>query len=260
MVELNPGLLQRSPMVSRWRAAAIHLCASAAIAAIVVWTMLKIWYPSPFFEALGGTRLIALIVGVDVVLGPLITLIVFDVKKKSLRFDLAVVVLLQLAALGYGVHIAFQARPVYLLFVKDRFEIVTANQLEPEQLAKVTRPEFKTVPFSGPWTAAADLPTDPKELLMLQMLAISARADVQLFPQYFVPYFERNGLVLSKGRSLDRFEAEVPKSRSVIEKALVEAGRKPAEVLVLPLYIKERNLAVIVGADVANVIDVVLVD
>lgn len=246
--------------MSRWKASAVHLSASAVIAAAVVWTMLEIWYPSPFFEALGGTRLIALIVGVDVVLGPLFTLIVFDVKKKSLRFDLAVIVVLQLAALTYGVYVAFQARPVYLLFVKDRFELVVANQLEPEQLAKATRPEFKTVPFSGPWTAAADLPTDPKELLMLQMLAISAQADVQLFPQYFVPYFERNKLVLNKGRTLAVFALEMPQSKPVIEKALAAAGKKPGDVLVLPLYIKEHNLAVIVGADVANVIDVVMVN
>ena len=144
--------------------------------------------------------------------------------------------------------------------MKDRFEIVTANQLEPEQLAKATRPEFRSVPFSGPWTAAADLPTDPKELALLQMLAISARADVLLFPQYFVPYFDRRALVISNGKSLERFAAELPQSRPVIEKALADAGRKPAEVLILPLYIKDRNLAVIVGADVANVIDVVMID
>jgi len=246
--------------ISRWKAAAIHLCASAAIAATVVWTMLHVFYPSPFFEALGGARLIGLIVGVDVVLGPLITLIVFDVRKKSLKFDLATVVVLQLAALVYGVHIAFQARPAYLLFVKDRFELVTANQLEPEQLAKATRPEFKNVPFSGPRTAAADLPSDPKELALLQMLAISARVDVQLFPQYFVPYVDRRGLVLSKGKSPERFVAELPRSGPVIQKALAEAGRKPAEVLVLPLYIKDRSLAVIVGTEAANVIDVVMLD
>lgn len=245
---------------SRWKAATIHLSASAVIAAAVVWAILEIWYPSPFFEALGGARLITLIVGVDVVLGPLITLIVFDVKKKSLKFDLATIVLLQLAALAYGVHIAFQARPVYLLFVKDRFELVVANQLEPEQLAKATRPEFKTVPFSGPRPAAADLPTDPKELELLQMLAIAAHIDVQQFPQYFVPYIERKGLILAKGRSLARFAAEVPKSKAVIEQALKAAGKKPEDVLLLPLYIKDRNLAVIVGADVANVIDVVLID
>jgi hypothetical protein len=245
---------------SRWKAAAIHLSASAVIAAAVIWAMLKIWYPSPFFEALGGARLIALIVGVDVVLGPLITLIVFDVRKKSLKYDLATIVVLQLAALAYGVHIAFEARPVYLLFVKDRFELVAANQLEPEQLAKVTRPEFKTVPFSGPWTAAADLPTDPKELMLLQILAVSARVDVQSFPQYFVPYYERSRLILAKGRTPARFTAETPRAKPVIEQALRAAGKKPEDVLLLPLYVKDRSLAVIVSANAADVIDVVLID
>jgi len=248
--------------IFRWRAAAIHLCASAATAAVVVWTVLRIWYPSPYFEALDGRRLIALIVGVHVILGPLATLIVFDAKKKKslLKFDLAAIVVLQFAALAYGVDIAYQARPAYLLFVKDRFEIVTANQLEPEQLAKASRPEFATVPFSGPITAAADLPTDPAELDLLQRVAISTGADVQLFPQYFVPYIEREKLVLSKGKSLELFAAELPQSKPAIEKALTAAGRKPAEVLILPLYIKARDLAVIVGADVANVIAVVMID
>jgi hypothetical protein len=222
--------------------------------------MLRVWYPSPFFEALGGRRLIELIVGVDVVLGPLITFVVFDTKKKSLKFDLATVVVLQVAALAYGVHIAFQARPAYLLFVKDRFEIVTANQLEPEQLAKARRPEFKSVPFSGPVPAAAELPTDPKELESLQMFAVATGVDVQVFPQYFVPYAEQSKTVLVKGKSPEMFAAESPKSRLAIEKSLSEAGRKPAEVLILPLYIKKRDLAVIVDAGAAEVIAVVLID
>ena len=53
--------------------------------------MLAVWYPQPYFAAMGGATLILLLIGVDVVIGPLITLIVFDPKKKSLRFDLAVI-------------------------------------------------------------------------------------------------------------------------------------------------------------------------
>ena len=243
---------------TRWKAAAIHLSASAVIAAAVVWAILKIWFPNPFFEALGGERLIALIVGVDVVLGPLVTLIVFDTRKKSLKYDIATIIVMQLAALTYGVHIAYQARPVYLLFVKDRFELVTANQLEPEQLAKVTRPEFKSVPFYGVWTAAAGLPTGPKELELLQLLAVQARIDLQFFPQYFVPYFERRGLILGKSRTLAQFTAEFPQSKSIIERSLAAAGKTSQQVLLLPLFVKGSSLAVIVGADAANVIDVVL--
>lgn len=246
--------------MSRWHAAAIHVCASAIVAAVVIWLVLRIWYPSPFFDALGGRRLIELIVGVDVVLGPLVTLIVFDAAKKSLKFDLAAIVVLQCAALAYGVHIAYQARPAYLLFVKDRFEIVAANQLEPEQLAKASRPEFKTVPFSGPVVAAADLPTDPKALELLQMLAVTIGADVQLFPQYYVSYQDRARLILVKGKTLQQFAAQLPQSAPAIEKALLDAGRKPGDILLLPLYIKQHNLAVIVDAQSADVIRTVLID
>jgi hypothetical protein len=62
--------------------------------------MLAVWYPQHYFAAMGGTTLILLLIGVDVVIGPLITLIVFDPKKKSLRFDLAVIAVLQLGALS----------------------------------------------------------------------------------------------------------------------------------------------------------------
>ena len=63
-----------------------------------------IWYPYPYREISGGRELFLLVITVDVILGPLITLAVFNRKKprSELRRDLAIVALLQLGALGYG--------------------------------------------------------------------------------------------------------------------------------------------------------------
>ena len=77
--------------LNRWKAATLHLGISAAIAATVVALMLALWYPKPYFEAMGGDTLIMILIGVDVVIGPLITLVIFDPKKKKLKFDLAVI-------------------------------------------------------------------------------------------------------------------------------------------------------------------------
>ena len=110
--------------LNRWKAAAIHLGLTALIAATVVIVMLMLWYPRPYFDAMGGRELLTIIVGVDVTIGPLLTLIVFDLKKKSLKFDLAVIVVLQVAALAYGAWVTFEARPAYVVFVKDRFQVV----------------------------------------------------------------------------------------------------------------------------------------
>ena len=101
----RPGLTVRRmtlTALNRWQASALHLALSAAIAVLVVTLMLLVWYPQQYFTAMGGDTLILILIGVDVVVGPLITLIIFDPKKKGLRFDLAVIAALQLAALAYG--------------------------------------------------------------------------------------------------------------------------------------------------------------
>ena len=98
---------------------------------------------------MGGATLILLLIGVDVVIGPLITLIIFDPKKKSLRFDLAVIAVLQLGALLYGCSVMFNARPVYNVFVVDRFEVVAANAIDEESREKAA-PEFRSLPLTGP--------------------------------------------------------------------------------------------------------------
>jgi len=67
---------------TRWQAAQIHLGISAMIAALVVWIMLYLWYPEPYFRVSGGQTLLLLLIGVDVVIGPLLTLIVFDPRKR----------------------------------------------------------------------------------------------------------------------------------------------------------------------------------
>ena len=93
--------------LNRWKAALIHLGISAAIGVGVVALMLFVWYSRPYFTAMGGDTLILLLIGVDVVIGPLITLTIFDPKKKGLRFDLSVIAAVQLAALAYGAQGCF---------------------------------------------------------------------------------------------------------------------------------------------------------
>src|SRR5512137_2835497 len=115
--------------LNRWKAASIHFGISVVIATALFAAMLLVWYPHPYFHAAGGQKLLLLLIGVDVVIGPLLTLIVFDPRKKNLKMDLAVIVALQLAALVYGATIMFNARPVFVAFAGDRFELVEANAI-----------------------------------------------------------------------------------------------------------------------------------
>ena len=117
--------------MSRWKAAAIHLSISAAIGLVVGALLLLVWYPPPYFHAAGADQLVLLLVGVDLVLGPLLTLILFRSGKKGLKFDLAMIAVLQTTALVYGLSVVLQSRPVFLVSAVDRFVLVSASEIDP---------------------------------------------------------------------------------------------------------------------------------
>lgn len=85
--------------MSRFKAFSIHFAISFAIFLILLYFILFQWYPQPLFSTDGGWRIIRIIVGVDLVLGPLLTLIVFKAGKPGLKFDLTIIAFLQITAL-----------------------------------------------------------------------------------------------------------------------------------------------------------------
>jgi len=247
------------PAISRFKAATIHLALSAAIAATTLAVMLTLWYPPPLFQAMGGTELAILIIGIDVAIGPLITVIIFDTKKKELLFDLAVIAALQLAALVYGIYAMHAGRPVFAVFVEDRFIIVSAAELEAEAVAKAQRPEFRTLSLTGPRWVAADMPTDPQEvrnILFAGLLGLGA----QNLPQYFAPYGERSSQILARSRPLDRLAKISPQETALIDKALVRSGRTREQVRFLPVLTKHAQLMALIDHGSGALIEVVTVD
>ena len=114
------------------RAAALHLGGSLLVAALAGALVFGLWYPYPYRELAGGRELFLLIVVVDVVCGPLLTLVLYNPAKPRAELwrDLGLVVLIQLAALGYGLHVVWQARPVYMVQEVDRLKVIELPALE----------------------------------------------------------------------------------------------------------------------------------
>ena len=106
-----------------------HLFISCLIALFVIGLVFFIWYPSPLATAVGVTDLFLMLLVIDVILGPLLGLLVYKEGKKTLKFDLSVIILIQIAALCYGVFSIEQGRPAWLVYNVDRFELVRKNEL-----------------------------------------------------------------------------------------------------------------------------------
>lgn len=245
------GALKR---YTRWQAAGIHLLLSTAIAAAVLALMLGVWYPRPLFEAEGGLGLVFILIGVDVIIGPLITLVIFKSGKPGLRLDLWTIAVLQSAALVYGVYVVAEVRPAFIVFVKDQFEVVGAVDLKPEDLAQARRAEFRRVPLTGPTLVAADVPTDTDERQKLMFLALEQGKDVRHFPKYYVPYEEHKSRVLAAGRTLEQVRRTEPEIARAIERYLVESGRRASEVRYYPLRATRAWGAVLVDARTGDVV------
>jgi hypothetical protein len=243
---------------TRWQAASIHLAASAVIAAGVVATMLLLWYPRPYFHAAGGLTLLLLLIGVDVVVGPLLTLIVFDPRKKHLVFDLAVIAMLQFGALAYGVMIMFNARPVYVAFAGDRFELVEANAIDPANLAKAS-PAFRELPLTGPKIVGSRLPANPRELDDLRMATLFG-VSIGTFPQHFVPYASQSRQVVAQAEPLAKLRGKHPEGAAEIDRVVGASGKTEAELRYLPLQARLGDMAVIVDGTSGAVQGVAAVD
>lgn len=106
---------------NRYQAFAVHMAISLVIFFILLVCITQYWYPGILFETGNGWKAIAMIVGIDLILGPLLTLIVFNHNKTSLKFDLSVIALVQTAALIYGTWTIYQTRPATLVFMSDKF-------------------------------------------------------------------------------------------------------------------------------------------
>jgi len=217
--------------MSRWKASGIHLLLSCVAVGAVLALMVTLWYPGPLFAIAGGIGIAALLAGVQVTVGPLLTLIVFKPGKKGLKFDLTFIALMQLAALAYGVHAAFVARPVYLVFAIDRFVLVTARDLDPDELARATDPRFQRLPLGRPSNIAAVMPSDQKERSDLLFSALAGK-DVELYPRYYVPYESQAQNALRRAKDI---EILVKRDAQTMERFLESAGKSPASVKFLPL-------------------------
>lgn len=127
-----------SSLKFRLRAFGIHLGISILIALVSLSVVFMVWHPAPLAKVVGVTHIFIMMLGIDVILGPLLTFIIARQGKKSLKFDLAVIIVLQFAAFTYGIYNIAISRPVYIAFDTSRFEVVQANNIPVESLEQAS--------------------------------------------------------------------------------------------------------------------------
>jgi hypothetical protein len=131
-------------------------------------------------------------VGVDVVLGPTLTLIIANKNKprRELARDISIIVVVQLCALVYGSMQLWNGRPLYYVFSQNALSVVQAYDVNDQEadLGRRQNPQFGPHWYSLPRWAWAPLPQDPKERQELIAETVSRVGDVSLKPRYYKPW------------------------------------------------------------------------
>lgn len=246
---------------SRALAATVHLGLSLLVAALAALLVFKVWYPFPYNEVSGGSQLFLLVVTVDVILGPLLTFAVFNRAKArhELVRDLAVIGLLQLAALLYGLWTVAVARPVYLVHEVDRFKVVTAVDIDRPDL-RGAQPEFRQLPWFGVRTIGVREARDSDEKLKSIDMAMAGR-DVAVRPDWWQPLNDNHRATMrQRGKSMAFVRQRAPKGDTELDRILRGAGLTDDQVIALPLVARTSSWSVLLDKRDLKIIGYVPVD
>lgn len=229
--------------MTRFKAFGLHLAGSLTVIACIFLALRQIWYPGQLFYLANGLDLMKILVPVDVILGPLLTLLVFDVAKKSLKRDLLIILLVQLSFLFYGLYIIFSVRPAYLTLLADNLYMVTANNVDTQSQLKATEPQFKTLPLWGHETVSIRIPEG--KISNEMQLRTAVGEGLQFLPEHYLK--PKPGEL----RKAARQPADIANLKpEQLKKAQEYLASHPGQKLgFIPLYIKLSQYLAIVDMD-----------
>lgn len=236
----------------RLRASGIHLSISLAIAGLVAALVFGLWYSYPYREISGGRELFMLMVVVDVVMGPLITLAIFNSAKsrRELFLDLTVVGLLQLAALGYGLWTVFAARPVHLVFEYHRVTVVHAADVDAPTLAQAP-PALRVLPLTGPTWLSLRPFKDGSEQFESTMKALNGVPQAAQ-PALWQSWDAARADILKESRPVAQLRERFPTQAALVDSAIASTGRQTEALRYLPLLSRKTSWTVLIDGQSAE--------
>jgi hypothetical protein len=192
----------------RAKAFALHLTGSACVLTLILGGLYLGWYRWPGWYLSSVLHVAAIVVMVDLVIGPTLTLIVANRNKprRELVRDVAMIVVVQLAALVYGGVTLWGGRPLYYTFSVNSLETVQASDIDATEMALARRQNPSLAPhwYSPPRWVWAPLPQDPKEAMkIVQSATLGDGKDVIDMPRYFKPWNEGLPKLRDQLRRLD---------------------------------------------------------
>ncbi|MEK5788209.1 TfpX/TfpZ family type IV pilin accessory protein [Acinetobacter johnsonii] len=238
-------------MANRFKFFLSHLAISFLIALPVIGLVFFVWYPSPLATAVGVTQVFLMMLAIDVIVGPFLGLWVYKQGKKSLKFDLSVIIGIQVAALCYGLFSIEQGRPVWVAYNVDSFELVRKNEIINDHIDQAL-PQYQNVPWFKPQYVAVQFATDIKmrnDDLFTEVLGGISLAQK---PERYVDFVQAKSQLQQRVRSLRELNQynDVQQVERIVSKYPQATG-------FVPLKASAVDMTVLINRDKGEVVKIV---
>ena len=223
----------------RLTALGLHLLASFVVLTIILGLFYLAWYRWPGWYLADVVQVTAVLAGVDVVLGPLLTFIIASTTKprRMLVRDIAVIATIQVCALTYGAVSLWNGRPLYYAYSEGVLQLVQAYDINPDELALARRLDAPLAPhwYSLPRWIWAPLPRDSTEQDKIVRSAITGGDDVISMPRYYQPW--QNGLteLRTQLKAVDEWKFFSGNGKKRLKERMRAAGFDPDRSNAMPL-------------------------
>ncbi len=238
--------------LSRFQAFAIHLLISSVVLGSFLAFVFLVWYPRPFFVVEGLVQIVWVLVGVDIVLGPALTLVVFKTGKPGLKRDLSIIAAIQIIGFIYGANTFYQERPYFAVFYdSDYFEVIPASTMK--DISKIN-PDLNHSKFGRPIIVFVDAPGEIDELKIILEDMKKGGPSIHLRPEYYRPLKGHINKKFKLSQNLDELQ-NIPANNVAISQFKTEYGERIADFAYFPITGSLTSRLLVIDSRTESVVD-----
>lgn len=229
----------------------IHLSLSFLIAILVIGVVFFIWYPSPLATAVGVTKIFLMMLAIDVIVGPILGLMVYKEGKKTLKFDLSVIIAIQIVALCYGIYSIEQGRPAWLAYNVDRFELVRKNEIIDDHISQAL-PQFQNISWLKPHYVAVQFAKDKNQRNDDMFAEVLGGISLAQKPERYIDFAQAKTQIQTRAQNLE--ELKKYNAQKQVEHTL---AKYPEANAFVPLKATAVDMTVLINKEKAEVVKIV---
>jgi hypothetical protein len=223
----------------RLKAFSVHLISSASLLTLILGSLYLGWYRWPGWRLTDVTRVVLVMVCVDVVLGPTLTFIIANKNKsrRELARDIGIIIVVQLCALLYGSVSLWNGRPLYYAFSETVLQLVQAYDIDAAEAEAGRRQNPTLAPhwYSLPRWIWAPLPQDSEESRKIIVSSITGGDDVISMPKYFKPWEDGLPSLRKQLKKVDDVAYFAKSEKAKLKEKMRAAGLPDDQLNTLPL-------------------------